>query len=129
VRYTYKRNLIEFLRALATPRGAVAISCLVAAFLLARVALAQAIATHEVLVLASAPTQITRTTTTSVELQNLGPNNIWCGVSADAGVAVVNKSHRVDAISAARGWSTPPTREKSGASRRGPTRSPAAPPS
>jgi hypothetical protein len=49
--------------------------------------------TTEVLVLASAPVTITRSPKSGgVEVQNLGPNNIWLALNA---APVVNKSRRI----------------------------------
>ena len=58
--------------------------------------------TRETLVLASAPTRITiGSTAKAVELQNLGPNPIFCSFnsnagSADGGAVVATKARRID---------------------------------
>jgi hypothetical protein len=86
------------------------LASLSAAVIIAGKAFAQAVFTHEVLVLASAPTLIVRTANTSAfELQNLGPNAIWCGLGGDAGVAVVNKSHKIDSLGGTWSGDTPPS--------------------
>jgi len=68
----------------------------IAAFALPLAALAQLAPTREILVLTTA-TQLARTSTSKgFEIQNLGPNPIFCGLNA-SGNAVVNKSRKIDA--------------------------------
>lgn len=74
---------------------------LLALLTLAGVAIAQTTLTKEVLVLTTA-TAIPRTAgTNSVEIQNLGPNAIYCAFGASAS-AVVSKARKIDAGSS---WS------------------------
>lgn len=64
--------------------------------------LASATGTREVLVLTTATTITIADTTRSVDVQNNGPNNIWCALNA---TPVLNKSHKV--ASGGGSWTLP----------------------